>query len=68
MTEDEVIALISRHRNGKTIRAYAAEIGVSAAYLSDILARKREPGQKCLDHFGISKRRREIVEYVGVEA
>ena len=33
----------------------AQRIGVSAAYLSDVLAGKRHAGPKILKHFGIAK-------------
>jgi transcriptional regulator with XRE-family HTH domain len=61
MTEEQVVIAIRKGQDGESLRDYAARIGISAAYLSDIYAGKRSPGRKCLDFFGISKKR--IVEY-----
>ena len=37
-------------------RALAIEIGVSAAYVSDILAGKREPFGRVLDYLGLERK------------
>ena len=37
-------------------RAFAKSIGVSPAYLSDVLKGRREPGPKILDALGITRR------------
>lgn len=36
-------------------RQYAKQIGVSTAYLNDVLNRKREPGEKILHPLGLRK-------------
>jgi len=38
-----------------TQRAYAKSIGVSPAFLNDILLGKREPSGKVLEHLGLAK-------------
>jgi len=79
-TEAEVVEYIrqefdkrksaARERGDKkafSLRDFADEIGVTPAYLSDIIMKeppRREPGPKVLDYFGIGKTTRRVVEYV----
>lgn len=49
MTKAEVIKLIRKMQGSASIRAFAREIGVSAAYLSDIYHNKRNPGPRVLE-------------------
>lgn len=64
MTESQVIALIKTGQGSSTVRDYAAELGVSPGYITDLYKGNRSPGKKILQKFGIEKTRRTIVEYV----
>ena len=64
LTEAEVILLMKETQGERTMRNFAAEIGVSAPYIADIYAGRRSPGIKVLKYFKIGKTRRVIVEYV----
>ena len=44
-----------------SLRAFAAHLGVSAAFVSDIARGNREPSGKVLKHFGLSKDVRRVV-------
>lgn len=57
MTDDDVRKLIAKRLRGTTQRALAAELGVSAAYICDILKGKRNPGDKILRPLGLSRSR-----------
>lgn len=63
MTEEEVIALMKTTQGGRSLRAFAAELKVTPAYLSDIYNGRRSPGPAVLKFFGIDKQRQIIVEY-----
>jgi hypothetical protein len=65
ITKEDVLEIIRRGRGNKTIREYALELGVGATYLGDILRTppRRSPGDKILNHFGIGKRRKVVVEF-----
>lgn len=54
-----VIELLRSAQFNKTQKEFAAEIGISAAYLSDIYKGHRAPGNKVLTFLGLVKR----VEY-----
>lgn len=66
MTADEVRALLKESvAAAKTNKEWAANAGVSAAYLTDMLLGNREPSSKVLTALGLEK----IVIYqkVGIE-
>jgi transcriptional regulator with XRE-family HTH domain len=63
LTEDEVRELIRNGQGKQSMRDYAESLGISVSYLSDIYSQKRNPGEKILDKFGITKTSRVIVEY-----
>jgi len=48
ITEDEVLKLLHKRLRNKTQKALAEELGVSAPYLGDVLAGKRQPGPSLL--------------------
>jgi lambda repressor-like predicted transcriptional regulator len=60
-TEDDVLAAIRKRTDLSSIRAVARELGVSAAYLCDVLSRKRTISVKVAKLFGF---RRETVTEV----
>jgi hypothetical protein len=64
MTEQEVIDLLRTAQGDRSLRAFAKEIGVTPAYVSDVYNGRRSPGPKILKYFNIGKTRRTVVEYV----
>jgi hypothetical protein len=62
MTKDAVIRLLKQKQGDRSLREFAREVGVTAAYLSDIYQGRREPGPAIQRYLGV---RREIrYEYV----
>jgi hypothetical protein len=57
------VALLKKRQGPLSLRQFADEIGISAAFLSDIYNRKREPGWKALEYIGLEKIVRRVVEY-----
>ncbi len=56
MNIDEFIKhLQSKIAEHGTQREYAAALGVSAAYLSDVLNKRRDPGRRFLDAVGFER-------------
>ena len=49
------LKILEKRRNGRTLAVFADELGVSPAYLSDVLNGNREPGPKILDALGIER-------------
>lgn len=47
-TYEEVLQMIKSRQGDRTAKEYADELGVSAAYLSDVYNRKRYPAEKIL--------------------
>lgn len=64
MSEDEVIELMKITQGDQSLTAFAAEIGVTPAYISDIYHRRRSPGPAILKYFGLNKQTQTIVKYV----
>ncbi len=56
MESAQVLKIIRSRINGSTQRQVAQDLGVSTAYLSDVLAGKRNPGKKILDALGLKQR------------
>ena len=55
-THDKVIDMLKKRQGKRSLREFARELNVSAAYLSDIYKGRRNPGPAILEHFGLSKR------------
>lgn len=55
LTHDEVIAALRKRQGSLTLRQFALKLDLSAAYLSDVYRKNREPGKKILKHLGLSK-------------
>jgi lambda repressor-like predicted transcriptional regulator len=49
------LKILEQRRNGRTIAALSRELGVSPAYLSDVLNGNREPGPKIIDALGLER-------------
>lgn len=56
MTTSDVLTKLTRgiDRAG-SLRRHAIALGISAAYLSDVMNGKREPGRKLLTPMGLTK-------------
>ena len=63
LKEKDVVAMIRDRQNGRSLRAYAAELGITAGYLSDLYKGSRSPGNKILKRFGLTKKRQVLVSY-----
>jgi transcriptional regulator with XRE-family HTH domain len=61
MTRDELVKLLQRRvQSAGTQAALAKELGITAAYLGDVLNGKREPGPTLLNALGF----RRVITYV----
>ena len=56
----EYLKMLSAHDGQKRL---AGRMGISAAYLSDVINAKRAPGEKVLDWLGMEK----VVRYIRCE-
>jgi hypothetical protein len=63
LTEDDILDIMKAEQGSQSLRVFAAKMGVSAAYISDIYRGRRHPGAKVLDYFGIGKTSQIVVEY-----
>lgn len=52
---DELIVILESNSTHSTMKELARRIGVSPQYLSDIIAKRREPGPKILKALGYTK-------------
>ena len=55
LTTDDVRRLLREHTDVASQKHWAAEAGVSAAYVNDVLQGRREPGQAICDALGIER-------------
>lgn len=58
MDAERVLKILSE-RCGDNVSAWAREHDISPAYVSDVLHRRREPGEKILTALGIER----VIEY-----
>jgi hypothetical protein len=69
MTADEVRSLIrDKVAEAGSLRAWGAQAGVSAAYLSDVLNGNREPGETVAAALGLRKVVSRGIEFVPAES
>ncbi len=54
LTRKKVIARMRERQGRRTQKAFAAELGISQPFLSDIYAGKRDPGAKVLSKLGLA--------------
>ena len=52
------IKMLRTRMAGKSLRTLATELGISAAYLSDIMLGQRKPGPKVLTALGLKSEKR----------
>lgn len=63
MRDEHVIELMRKAQGNKSQKDFAAELGISAPYLSDIYKGFRRPGRAILKKFGLQK----TISYVKAE-
>lgn len=54
LTSDDVRALL-RTAAGENRAKWAAAVGIAPAYITDVLNRRREPGEKILEALGLER-------------
>ena len=54
-TREQLIEFMQKRQGPRTAKEFAEELGISAAYLSDIYAGKREPGPTVLEKLSLEK-------------
>jgi lambda repressor-like predicted transcriptional regulator len=54
-TQDDVLATIRTRTDASSIRSVAKELGLSAAYLSDVLLGNRQVSDKVAESFGFQR-------------
>lgn len=55
ISHDEVLAALRRKQGHRSLREFAVDLGISAAYLSDVYSKNRQPGKKLLKSLGMAK-------------
>lgn len=55
MNIDDVLKELKRRQGKRSLRAIAAELGVTASYICDLHLRRRDPGPKILGPLGFTK-------------
>lgn len=63
LSRDEVNEIIRVRQGERSLRTFAKEVGMSAAYLSDVLRCNREPGPRLLRVLRLDKRKVVTVTY-----
>lgn len=61
MTPDQFIAFLRRQQGDQTAKDFAAELGVSQQYLSDIYNNRREPGEAITSALNVQRETRYVV-------
>jgi hypothetical protein len=62
MTKDAVVRMLKQKQGNRSLRAFANEVGVTAAYINDIYQGRREPGPAVQRYLRV--RRQVRVEYI----
>jgi len=63
LTHDEVMARLKARQGERSLREFADELGLSAAYLSDVYLGRRGIGPKLLKTMGLTKDEQITVTY-----
>jgi hypothetical protein len=63
LTHDEVMARLKAKQGERSLRVFGAELGLSAAYLSDVYLGRRGIGPKLLKTLGLTKEEQTTVTY-----
>lgn len=62
--KEDIISKLKQDQGERSLRAYAASIGCSAAYLSDVYRNRRDPGPKLLRHLNLQRKSVTTVTYI----
>ena len=62
--KEDVVEQLKKDQGERSLRTYAANIGCSASYLSDVYNGNRDPGPKLLDHLNLERKEVVTVTYV----
>ena len=63
LTREEVVKKLKEKQGTRSLRRFAEELGISAAYLSDIYLGRRGVGPKVLQFLGLAKNQQTTVTY-----
>lgn len=63
LTRAQVNSLLRERQGDKSLRKFAEEIDLSAAYLSDVYRGNREPGPKLLRLVKVKRIKKTTIEY-----
>lgn len=63
ISREEIINLMRAKQGSMSLRKFADEMGCSAAYLSDIYSKQRNPGKKILDRLGLTFKKKILITY-----
>lgn len=63
LTREDVVAILKRQQGERSLRQFAKDLSVSAAYLSDIYLDKRDIGPAILKPLGLTKHVETTVTY-----
>jgi transcriptional regulator with XRE-family HTH domain len=55
LSREKLLARMRKRQGRRTQKAFAAELGISEPFLSDIYAGKRDPGHKVLSKLGLAR-------------
>lgn len=60
----EVVRRLEKRRAGRSYRAFAAEVGVTAGYIYDVLHFNRAPGPQILEYLRVPREVNKTVRYL----
>jgi hypothetical protein len=63
MDQQDVVEMLQRRQGKQSLRSFAGEVGCSAAYLSDVFRKLRQPGPKILEYLGLGRTEQRVVTY-----
>jgi hypothetical protein len=67
LTRTDVVDLLKKRQGNKTLRVLGLELGLSAAYLSDVFHGNREPGPTLLTLLGLERTKTTEITYTKVK-
>jgi hypothetical protein len=67
LTRTDVVDLLKKRQGNKTLRLLGLELGLSAAYLSDVFRGNREPGPTLLAILGLERTKTTDITYMKVK-
>ena len=67
LTRADVVDFLKKRQGNKTLRVLGLELGLSAAYLSDVFHGNREPGPTLLTLLGLERTKTTEITYTKVK-